>query len=364
MTDEPAFVPGLELAAAFYRDAVRPLLDPKLAHSAALIGAGSEVLGLDTEMSRDHHWGPRVMLFLHPEDLQSRWAGISEHLAQQLPPRILGYPTNFTPPDPLDNGTQLLEAVGEGPINHRVEAFTLEGFFRSYLAIDVIDELRASDWLTVPQQKLRAMTSGGVFHDDLGLDRIRARLAWYPHDVWLYLLACGWQRIAQEEHLMGRAGFVGDEIGSGLIGARLVRDIMRLAFLMEKRYAPYPKWLGTAFRQLQSADSLLPCLESALHARSWRGRERALCDGYRTLAEMHNALGITEHLSPEPSRFFGRPFRVIQGDRFTEAILSAIVDPSVKKLHVRRIGNLDLFSDNTDLLENPKLRSELAALFD
>src|SRR5437667_257304 len=60
MTD---FIPGLELAGRFYDEAVRPILDrdfPGIAHSAALIGPGSEVLGFDTPMSRDHHWAPRV----------------------------------------------------------------------------------------------------------------------------------------------------------------------------------------------------------------------------------------------------------------------------------------------------------------
>lgn len=61
------FVPGLELSRGFFADLVQPLLEdafPDLRYSAALIGHGSEVLGFDTVMSTDHHWGPRVMLFL------------------------------------------------------------------------------------------------------------------------------------------------------------------------------------------------------------------------------------------------------------------------------------------------------------
>ena len=67
-------------------------------------------------------------------------------------------------------------------------------------------------------------------------------------------------RLNQEEHLMGRAGMVGDEIGSAVIGARLVRDLMHLCFLMERKYAPYPKWFGTAFARLACEAELCPVL--------------------------------------------------------------------------------------------------------
>lgn len=63
----PSFIPGVELYHRFYWEAVRPVLDtefPGLRHSAALIGPGSEVLGFDTPVWTDHHWGSRAMLFL------------------------------------------------------------------------------------------------------------------------------------------------------------------------------------------------------------------------------------------------------------------------------------------------------------
>ena len=61
------FIPGLALSRLFYTEQVRPLLDasfPGLAHTAALIGSGSDVLGFDTPRSTDHDWGPRLQLFL------------------------------------------------------------------------------------------------------------------------------------------------------------------------------------------------------------------------------------------------------------------------------------------------------------
>ena len=207
------FIPGLELAERFYREVVRSILDvefPGLRHSAALIGPGSEVLGFDTAVSSDHNWGPRALLFLEKADHSRHAKSVRESLRQHLPHAFLGWPTNFTEPDPRDHGTQQMEATTSGPVNHRVDVHTLQDFVFDYLGLDLDAPLGPYDWLTLPSHKLRAISGGAVFHDDVGLGELRARFRWYPLDVWLWLLAAGWKRIAQGEHLMGRAGQVGD----------------------------------------------------------------------------------------------------------------------------------------------------------
>jgi hypothetical protein len=362
------FIPLLNLVEGFFHEEVEPVMKshyPRLQYSAALIGSGSEVLGFDNETSMDHHWGLRVMLFLKPEDFESKRDTIREILSLKLPPEYRGFSTNFSPPDPNDNGVQIMQRHSSGPVNHRVDTFTIEGFFKSYLNIHIDKELEPVDWLTLPQQKLHSVTAGRVFRDDLGLENIRARLAWYPHDVWLYILASAWMRIGQEEHLMGRAGSVGDEIGSALIGSRLVRDIMRLVFLMEKIYAPYPKWFGTAFSSLKSAGELTPALLETLHSTSWQDREKHLCVAYKILAGMHNSQRITEPLSTEVTQFFTRPFKIIQGERFARAIYQQIKDPKVLAFPQRSlIGNIDLLSDNTELLMDELFQTAVKGLYE
>jgi hypothetical protein len=177
------------------------------------------------------------------------------------------------------------------------------------------------------------------------------------------MLASGWARIGQEEHLMGRAGKVRDELGSWLIAGRLIRDIMRLAFLMERVYPPYAKWFGSAFRQLACASNLEPHLIAALEATNWREREMGLCSAYTIIAEMHNKLGWTDNLPTKPTPFWGRPFKVIHGDRFAAALKKRIASPEVRAMADRPlIGNIDLFSDNTDLLEDQHRRRALREL--
>ena len=352
MTDHsPTFTPGLELARRFYFEAVRPVLDadfPGLRHSAALIGSGSEVLGFDTPMSADHHWGPRAMLFLPEADFERNKAAIAETFRWKLPHRFLGYPTNFTGAD--EHGVKLMEATERGPVNHRVECMTIAGFIRYTIEFDIATTPEPADWLSFGEQKLRSITAGAVFHDDLGLEAVRARFAYYPRDVWLYMLAAGWARIGQEEHLMWRAGHAGDELGAALIAGRLVRDAVQLCFLMERQYAPYPKWFGTAFMRLAAGPELAPILQRALRAETYQARGAALAAAYEVLAAKHNALGITEPLATTCAHFWSRPFLVIWGDRFADAIARQISDPNLRRIVVRGlVGGIDQFSDSTDL---------------
>lgn len=365
---QTGFIPGLDLSEAFYKEAIEPLLDkefPGLSYSAALIGSGSEILGYDTEMSTDHHWGPRVMLFLTPEEHKRCRQRLNATLGEKLPRLFLGYPTGFTQPDPNDHGTQLLDYSAEGPVNHRVEIHTIEGFFADYLGFDIGQEIKQADWLTFPEQKLVTVVSGRVFHDQVGLEKTRQRFKYYPTDVWLYLLASQWTRIEQEEHLMGRAGYVGDEIGSAIIGSRLVRDLMRLCFLMEKRYAPYQKWFGTAFSQLKAAPILMPILRSALSASNWEERQKHLAQAYEYVAKLHNELGITEPVKTAAHPFFDRPFLVISSNIISGVIAAKIADPVIKELAKKRlIGSIDQWSDSTDILSDSCWRPVLRKLYE
>ncbi len=364
----PDFIPGLELSRIFYMEAVKPILDREfsaLQYSAALIGEGSDVLGFDTEMSRDHHWGPRVILFFPDEDDYPREA-IHETLRQNLPYLVRGYSTNFSEPyyGEGDHGTRLLKSIDQGPVNHQVELYGIGDYFQRYLGFDIHTELDAIDWLTIPQQKLRTVTAGAVYHDGIGLQAVRDRFSYFPSDVWLYLLLSGWTRLGQEEHLAPRAGYVGDELGSAVIASRLVRDIMNLCFLMEKTYAPYPKWFGSAFAKLDCAKELTPILRNVQRGETWQERERHLCEAYEYIAQMHNALGITEVIPAKISGFHGRPFKVIHSWRFEDAIREEIRDPILKEISGKRcIGNIDQFSDNVDLRCSATLRKELRALY-
>ena len=355
-----SFVPGLELNRHFYQEVVRPLLNvsfPDLSYTAALIGPGSEILGFDTGMSMDHDWGLRLFIFLKEED-SNKGDAITDLLSYQLPAVFAGFPVSF----PIAENPKMRAMMRpmSGSINHHVIPITLRDFVRIQSGYDIAQPLHVTDWLTIPSHVFGELTAGAVYYDGIGeLTTFRKHIVWYPHDVWLYLLASGWQRIGQEEHLMPRAGFVRDELGSALIGSRLVRDVMNLCFLMEKRYAPYAKWFGTAFKQLSCAEQLWPILWQVQIASTWREREASLVQIYEMLAHMHNALNVTEELPETVSPFYDRPFRVIHGEVFAQALVKQITDPEVQRIAARQlIGNINQWSDNTDIegLEHARLR--------
>ncbi len=360
------FIPGLELNRLFYEEIVAPLLAarfPEISYSAALIGYGSDALGYDTPLSRDHEWGPRLLLFLSEEGYQTYHAAIDAALRHDLPTTFRGYSTSFSTPKP-DGGwvRSMLDGVA-GEIDHHIQIATVNGFIQRELGIKRRAPITPCDWLTFPEQKLLEVTSGEVYFD--GLDQLiplRRELAYYPHDVWLYRMAAQWQRIAEEEAFVGRCGDVGDDLGSRIVAARLARDIMRLCFLQERRYAPYSKWLGTAFQALASASAVAPALSSALAASDWHERERSLGEAYQAIAHAHNALAVTEPLETTLRLFHGRPYRVIHAERFSSALASAIHDPEL--LHIVASaglsGGVDQFADSVSILQHATQFRKLA----
>lgn len=305
---------------------MQPLLSrdfPGLRHSAALLGRGSEVLGFDTERSTDHDWPARLLLFLGASDLAASGARISA---------LLG------------DGVVVAE-VGD--------------WLAGQLGFNPLDGVTTFDWLATATQALAEVTGGAVFHDGLGcLGRVRGALRWYPDDVWRYVLACQWQRISQEEAFVGRCGEVGDELGSAVVAARLVRDLMRLCLLLDRVYPPYGKWLGSAFARLTCADRLGPVFSLVLAAIDWREREKHLVTAYETVAAMQNGLGLAGPVDPRTRPYHSRPFRVLHAERLRDALLDSVVDPVVRGLPLT--GAIDQFVDNTDALAH-RMRSRRLA---
>jgi adenylate kinase len=358
------FTPGIELSGLFFEQVIRPLLDeefPSLLYAAAILGPGSEVLGFDTELSADHDWGPRVHLFLQRGDFHLA-DGISSMLAAKLPDEFRSHAVRFEDNHRVRTD---LAAGRHSSQDHGVEILTIAGYMRHLLDLDADAQPDPLTWLSLSGQQLLSLTAGRVFHDGYGeLTRLRERYAVYPDDIRYFLLASGWSRIAEERAFIGRTGSFGDEVGSSMIASRLIADMMRICFLLERKYAPYSKWFGSAFSRLASASELSPHLRNAASADDWKAREAALCESYQCLGKLQQRF---DKQAPEVviTDYFDRPFRVCNADDQVEWYKRQIKNSEVTGFPL--IGNIDLVSDNVAVLSDPKrcravMRSLLTAV--
>ncbi len=109
------------MARGYHDVVVGPLVRarwPGLRYAAGRLGSGSEVLGLDDDMSRDHDWGLRLTLLVPP----GLAVEVENHLDGVLPDSHAGFPTRFA-------------VTGDPVIRHRVEVTSAEEFVAGRLGL-------------------------------------------------------------------------------------------------------------------------------------------------------------------------------------------------------------------------------------
>jgi hypothetical protein len=140
---------GAELARRFFTGVVAPLLSravPTVGYAAARLGSGSDVLGLDDEMSRDHDWGCRLTLLVD-EDARDQVPRIRQILEERLPERFGEFPVRFP-------------VTWDSSVSHKVQVATVAEFAASRLGVDPAGGLSVLDWLTVTGQSVLEVTAG------------------------------------------------------------------------------------------------------------------------------------------------------------------------------------------------------------
>lgn len=337
---------GAALARIYHEEVVAPLLArhaPGVAYAAARLGSGSDVQGRDDEQSRDHDWGLRLTVLVEDGAAEE----IDALLERELPKTWRGLPTRFA-------------TTWEPTVRQRCETASAADFAASRTGLEPMvladGELSLIDWLSLTGQSVLEVTGGPVFDDGTGaITAIREHLAWYPDDLWLHLLSVGWCRMGEEFPFAGRAGLRGDEPGSAVIAARLVRVMMNLAHLMHRRWAPYAKWLGASTAALPGGEALSAAFTEVLHARTWQDRQAAQADAAELLVALQAAVGLPScDQVTEP--FFERPHH---GLRDVPALLRArISDAEVLSLP-DGAGSVEQITDSVKVLVDPTLRRRL-----
>ena len=240
---------GLELSERYFREYGRDMLErefpdilPYLA--CGLVGSGSECLGYDDELSRDHDFEPGFCIFLPGEDVVDRKDAFRlERAYAGLPVEFMGFRRSRVSP--------------AGGSRHGV--IRTEDFYREHAGV-VGGRMDASSWFSVPSYALREAVSGRVFFDNYGeFTRIRRMLSEMPRDVKLKKLCGHLFLMAQAgEYNYPRLVKRGDKAAAQLAANEFVKSAMEVIFLLNGEYMPYYKW---SFRALKDLSFMGDCGE-------------------------------------------------------------------------------------------------------
>lgn len=231
---------GLELSKKYYAKYGGKMLKeqfPEIADQAAvgLVGYGSECFGFDDEISTDHDYGPSFCIWL-PQETYIQYGKKMQDAYDALPKEFMGF------------AGRVEEAQGKG----RVGVLCLEDFYYGILGIKSVPKT-AEEWLMIPETALATATNGEVFEDLCGqFTKLRAELlAYYPVEVWLKKLAQSLAETAQSgQYNYARAMKRGERIAAELSLAKFVEEAMHLVYLLNKRYAPFYKWMHRGLKEL------------------------------------------------------------------------------------------------------------------
>ncbi len=358
---------SLELNRAYYRDCVSRILKehcPWIAerHAAGLIGYGSEVLGNDDELSKRYGWGPRLLLFLTPEDHKAWSEKLREILQAHIPVAFLDQPTRFTQKGPPQPTLDLNEPVG-------IAITTCERFIELYLGISDVDVKAkppsSKDRLLINEARLLRLTSGEVFHDGIGtLTELREFFDYFPDDVWRHRLAYGWSILGSDITLIGTCASRGDILSSRIATARTVERIITIVFLLNRIYKPgYLKWFHRQFYKLPHlAAEIGPALDKLMTHED--------CETVSSLLYpiLDKIIAFQSEVADIPAVDYKRQRPCDDGffKYWLEPIADAVRDTIQGELRDMRttIGAVDQWVTEQDLLMVPSQLNLLAPLYD
>jgi hypothetical protein len=233
-------VKGLDLAREYFHAHGAPMIRDKFGDyagrvAAGLVGSGSECFGVDDEISRDHDWGPGFCLWLTAED-HAVIGGSLQREYERLPAMFKGFGPRIASP-----GEESRMGVSE-----------IGSFYVKYTGLDHAPSLN-QEWLRISESALGACTNGEVFSDPLGTFTgwRESLLRFYPEDVRLKKIASRCFTMAQTgQYNFERSLKRGENFAASYAEAKFCFDAISLVFLMNRRYAPFYKWMHRVMRGL------------------------------------------------------------------------------------------------------------------
>ena len=238
---------GIDICRKYYERFVRPMIDEKFPEYASkiacgLAGEGSDAFGYDDELSRDHDWGPSVVLWI-TEDTDAAIGDALRTAYEELPGEIDGIKRAPYVRGRSRRGVQVISS-----------------FFGRLCGASEYEKI---DWRNTEPEKLAAAVNGEIWRDDEGIvTSFREKLSkGYPDEILYLNLAEYCARFSREgQYNAGRVLKRGDDITSRMFVYDAIRDAMKIFYLMNRRFFPHDKWLrkGLAdFPEGQEFDDIL-----------------------------------------------------------------------------------------------------------
>ena len=261
----------VDMSRDFFCQIVRPILEREFPAETTrtafgVFGLGSEALRMDDGYSQDHHWGIRVDALMPRDVFESKRAEMLRVLGANLPASFRGH------------------QMGEGVVaGAGIAPDTLGGFLQRTIGIEYAPRTDA-EWLGLPEEDIVHVINGEVWHDPSGdFTAIRQGLsAYYPEPVWKRRIA-HWCRYysGMGTYALKRAVLRGNELFAGIAFARAIRLGIQLAFLLDRQYFPYDKWLLTFFERLPRLyERLGPIADEAVRLSTPWDRKLELLDRF------------------------------------------------------------------------------------
>lgn len=241
---------GLEISRAYYEECGKGTLRERFPEkyfrmAAGLAGLGSECLGYDDEISRDHDFGPGFCIWLTEEDYAEYGAEVQK-VYELLPKTFMGL-------------TRMEGRRGGG----RVGVFSISRFYRQFIGEKEAPKTLVR-WLMLPEEKLACAVNGSIFEDHLGeFTRIREELlSYYPEDVRIKKIAARAANMAQAgQYNYARCMQRGEVVAAELAIGEFIRASMRMIYLCNRTYTPFYKWMFRGLKDLPILSGAVPLLE-------------------------------------------------------------------------------------------------------
>lgn len=240
---------GMGICRQYFEEVAKPLLQsqfkeiyPKM--TIGLVGQGSECLGFDDIISRDHDFGSGFCIWLDDGDFHKYGASLRSFY-QSLPTTFNG----------LTRNTSLRG-------NFRVGVFNTRQFYYQFIGKIPSTLL---EWLTIDETMLATCTNGEIFHEgSTSFINIRNTLLdYYPEDVRIKKIVARIAKMAQSgQYNYARCMQRKEYVAASLAIHEFIEATISCIYLLNRQYMPFYKWAHHGLQYVSILSSLYQDLET------------------------------------------------------------------------------------------------------